>query len=49
VNSNQEDAMRAVGYQNPLPIDAPAALVDIELEKPEPVGRDLLVAVRAFR
>jgi NADPH2:quinone reductase len=39
--------MRAVGYQNPLPIDAPAALVDIELEKPEPVGRDLLVAVRA--
>lgn len=39
--------MRAVGYQNPLPIDDPASLVDIELPKPEPTGRDLLVEVRA--
>jgi NADPH:quinone reductase len=39
--------MRAVGYQNCLPIDNPAALVDIELAEPKPTGRDLLVKVRA--
>jgi NADPH2:quinone reductase len=39
--------MRAVGYQDSLPIDAPAALVDIELPKPVPTGRDLLVQVHA--
>jgi NADPH2:quinone reductase len=39
--------MRAIGYQHSLPIDDPAALVDIELPKPEPAGRDLLVEVRA--
>jgi NADPH:quinone reductase len=39
--------MHAVGYQDSLPIDAPAALVDIELPKPAPGGRDILVEVRA--
>jgi NADPH:quinone reductase len=39
--------MRAVGYQKSLPIDAPNALVDVDLPKPEPRGRDLLVQVRA--
>ena len=39
--------MRAVGYQKSLPIDETAALVDIELPKPEPRGRDLLVQVQA--
>ena len=39
--------MRAVGYQDTLPIDASAALVDIEVAKPQPTGRDLLVAVHA--
>ena len=39
--------MRAVGYQNSLSIEDPNALVDIELPKPEPKGRDLLVEVRA--
>jgi len=39
--------MRAVGYQDSLPIDSPAALVDIELPKPAPGGRDILVEVRA--
>lgn len=39
--------MRAVGYQTPGPIDAPDALVDIELPRPEPGARDLLVEVRA--
>jgi len=39
--------MRAIGYQETLPIDAPNALVDIELPRPEAAGRDLLVEVRA--
>ncbi|TAH68559.1 MAG: zinc-binding alcohol dehydrogenase family protein [Rhodopseudomonas palustris] len=39
--------MKAVGYQKSLPIDDAAALLDIELPKPEPAGRDLLVAVKA--
>jgi zinc-binding alcohol dehydrogenase family protein len=39
--------MRAVGYQKSLPIDNKEALVDIELPKPEPKGRDLLVEIQA--
>jgi zinc-binding alcohol dehydrogenase family protein len=39
--------MRAVGYQKPLPVDDPAALVDVDLPKPAPTGRDVLVEVRA--
>mgnify|MGYP000865817873 FL=1 len=39
--------MKAVGYQQSLPIDDTAALLDIELPKPVPAGRDLLVAVKA--
>ncbi len=39
--------MRAVGYQTPLPIEDPAALVDIELPQPAPKNRDLLVEIRA--
>ena len=39
--------MRAVGYRQSLPIDAPEALVDIELPDPVATGRDLLVEVRA--
>jgi zinc-binding alcohol dehydrogenase family protein len=39
--------MRAVGYQTSLPIDDPQSLVDIELPRPEPAGRDLLVRVEA--
>jgi zinc-binding alcohol dehydrogenase family protein len=40
--------MRAVGYQDSLPIDADAALVDITLPKPLPTDRDLLVQVQAI-
>ncbi len=40
--------MRAIGYQNSLPIEAQAALVDIDLPKPHPFGRDLLVQVHAI-
>ncbi|GLK80624.1 zinc-binding alcohol dehydrogenase family protein [Methylopila turkensis] len=40
--------MRAIGFQSPLPIAEPSALVDIELPEPSPAGRDLLVEVRAI-
>ena len=39
--------MRAVGYQKSLPIEDEAALTDIDLPKPEPKGRDLLVQIQA--
>ena len=39
--------MHAVGYQKSLPAEDPAALVDIDLPRPEPAGRDLLVEIRA--
>lgn len=40
--------MRAVGYQIPTPITDEASLVDIDLPKPEPTGRQLLVEVKAI-
>jgi NADPH:quinone reductase len=39
--------MRAVGYQTSLPIHDPKSLVDIDLPRPSPSGRDLLVDVKA--
>src|SRR5712671_459977 len=39
--------MKAVAQTRPLPISDPASLVDIELPKPSPTGRDLLVKVEA--
>jgi zinc-binding alcohol dehydrogenase family protein len=39
--------MKAVGYYRSLPIDNAEALVDVDLPKPAPEGRDLLVEVRA--
>jgi len=39
--------MRAVGYKRSLPIDQAEALIDLEIEKPVPKGRDLLVQVKA--
>lgn len=39
--------MRAVGYQTSLPITDDRSLQDIEVPRPEPEGRDLLVAVEA--
>ncbi|MBR0666078.1 zinc-binding alcohol dehydrogenase family protein [Roseomonas hellenica] len=39
--------MRAVGYRQSLPITEAASLLDLELPKPAPEGRDLLVAVKA--
>ncbi|GAB4071989.1 zinc-binding alcohol dehydrogenase family protein [Ancylobacter sonchi] len=40
--------MKAIGYQQPGPIDRESALIDIELERPKATGRDLLVEVRAI-
>ncbi|MBA2933555.1 zinc-binding alcohol dehydrogenase family protein [Sphingomonas sp. CGMCC 1.13654] len=39
--------MKAVGYKTPGPITGDASLVDIELPKPVPAGRDILVEVKA--
>lgn len=39
--------MRAVAYRKSLPISAADALVDVELDRPKPAGRDLLIAVKA--
>jgi NADPH:quinone reductase-like Zn-dependent oxidoreductase len=39
--------MKAVGCRSPLPIDDPASLADIDLPRPEPTGRDILVRVEA--
>lgn len=39
--------MKAIGLYKYLPIDRPESLVDLELQKPQPTGRDLLVRVEA--
>ncbi|WP_142847615.1 zinc-binding alcohol dehydrogenase family protein [Telmatospirillum sp. J64-1] len=39
--------MRATAYQTPSPVAGEASLQDIDLPKPEPKGRDLLVEIRA--
>lgn len=40
--------MKAVGLYRYLPLDHPESLMDIDLEKPTPSGRDLLVRVKAI-
>lgn len=39
--------MRAVGYRKSLPIDAAESLIDVDIPKPVPAGRDLLVEIKA--
>lgn len=39
--------MKAVGLYKYLPIDLPDSLVDVEIDKPSPKGRELLVQVHA--
>jgi zinc-binding alcohol dehydrogenase family protein len=39
--------MKAVGFYEYLPIEHPESLLDVEVEAPEPSGRDLLVEVKA--
>jgi|SRR5579859_1705558 len=40
--------MRAIGYNTPLPIKQENSLVDIDLARPSPSGRDLLVEIKAI-
>ena len=39
--------MKAIGFIRPLPIEAPDSLMELDLPRPEPQPRDLLVNVRA--
>jgi NADPH2:quinone reductase len=39
--------MKAVGLYRYLPISNPEALIDLDIDKPQPAGRDLLVKVEA--
>jgi len=39
--------MKAIGYRNPLPIDRPESLQEIDLPEPTHAGHDLLVEVKA--
>src|SRR5262245_53393016 len=40
--------MKAVGLYRHLPIDDPESLVDVEVPKPVPAGRELLIEVKAI-
>lgn len=39
--------MKAIGYQQSLPVEQPASLIDIHLPDPSPAGHDLLVEIHA--
>ncbi|MEJ2229307.1 MAG: zinc-binding alcohol dehydrogenase family protein, partial [Alphaproteobacteria bacterium] len=39
--------MKAVGYTTPGSIDREDALTDVEINKPHPEGRDILVRIQA--
>lgn len=39
--------MKAVGFYRNLPVENPESLVDIEVDEPRPIERDLLVRVKA--
>jgi zinc-binding alcohol dehydrogenase family protein len=40
--------MKAVGYRKSLPVDHAESLIDFEIAKPEPRGRDIRIAVKAI-
>ena len=40
--------MKAVALTHYLPIDDPNSFLDVQIEKPQPRGRDILVAIRAI-
>jgi zinc-binding alcohol dehydrogenase family protein len=46
--SHQEDAVRAVGFVESLPVTDPRCLIDLEVPDPQPGPHDLLVEVRAI-
>jgi NADPH:quinone reductase len=43
----ERQSMKAVGFYRSLPIEHEESQIDIEIEKPTPTGRDLLVQVKA--
>ncbi|QBD76259.1 zinc-binding alcohol dehydrogenase family protein [Ktedonosporobacter rubrisoli] len=43
----ERQAMKAIGFYRSLPIENEESLIDLEIEKPTPTGRDLLVQVKA--
>lgn len=43
-----KETMKAVGLTKYLPISEPESLIDVNLEKPNPTGKDLLVKVKAI-
>ncbi|MCI0768103.1 zinc-binding alcohol dehydrogenase family protein [Bacillus sp. TL12] len=45
---NQKQLMKAVGATRYLPITHPESLLDLQIEKPVPTGRDILVKVKAI-
>lgn len=47
-NTMTNEKMKAVGLYKYLPIEHPQSLIDVELDKPIPTGRDLLVKVKAI-
>jgi zinc-binding alcohol dehydrogenase family protein len=44
----RERQMRAVGYRKSLPIEDANSLIDFEIARPMPSGRDVLIAVKAI-
>lgn len=44
----QTQTIKAIGYQQNLPIDNEHSLQDITLDKPEATGHDILVEVKAI-
>ncbi len=40
-------SMKAIAFQQNLATDHPECFVDLEQEKPQPIGRQLLVQVKA--
>lgn len=43
-----QETMKAVGLFKYLPIENPESLLDVEVEKPVPTGKDILVRVKAI-
>jgi zinc-binding alcohol dehydrogenase family protein len=40
--------MKAIGYQQSLPIDNPSSLIDIDIPKPTVSGKDLLIQIKSI-
>jgi len=45
---SEKQTMKAVGFYKLVPLTDPESLLDVEIEKPVPQGRDILVQVKAI-